>query len=75
MPMPKMKIVGIYAYIPAPPNSGRWMNFKMAEKSGHECSKMIALVHFLTQQQKHIVALDEYMDSKKLQNSLPNLYR
>ncbi|KAG2218860.1 hypothetical protein INT45_011284 [Circinella minor] len=32
--------------------------------------KMIALVHFLTQQQKHIVALDEYMDS-----TLQRIYR
>ncbi|KAI7906398.1 uncharacterized protein BX663DRAFT_558066 [Cokeromyces recurvatus] len=24
--------------------------------------KMIALVHFITQQEKHIIALDEYMD-------------
>lgn len=32
--------------------------------------KMIALIHFLTQQEKHIVALDEYMDS-----TLQKIYR
>lgn len=31
--------------------------------------KIIALVHFLTQQEKHIVALDEYMDP-----TLQNIY-
>ncbi|KAI8079227.1 hypothetical protein BDF21DRAFT_383354 [Thamnidium elegans] len=32
--------------------------------------KMIALIHFLTQQEKHIAALDEYMDS-----TLQKIYR